>query len=177
MEILRTRKFYAIIAAVVVISFASITAAYGVLPIPVAHKYVYTVKFVCNTPPGPEGQAVVIGLASGYYWTDINIYNPSVLKSMATITQKLIPAPGPAPIGPVNIPPVPVVLAQDTAMKIDCNTITAAFPTIMGFPVSGFIVLYSNIKLNVVAVYTANSVISGGISVDTVYVQSQAYSP
>ena len=178
MEILRTRKLYAILAAVVLVSAASFTLVNAALPLPVARNYVYVIKVTCNIPPSVEAGAPAIGLVSGYYSTDINIYNPSLMRMIATITQKFVPAmPIPALAPPALIPPVPVVLAPDNAIRIDCTTIAAAFPAAVGLPLTGFVILYSNVKLNVVAVYTANSVALGGISIDTQYIQYQKYTP
>jgi hypothetical protein len=186
MEVLRTRKFYAILAAVVLISAASfaLVNAQTSNPIPATHKFVYTVKFICNTPPSPEGMAETIGLASGTYWTDINVHNPSYTRTYAPFTMKLVVAMPYSGVGPYHAMPDPYELlpidqlSPDAAMRLDCTEILKALTPAAIPPgittAKGFVILYSSIKLDVVAEYTAGTSL-GGISIDTQYIQPQAF--
>jgi hypothetical protein len=176
MEVFRTRKFYAIVTAVLMISIMSISAAFGAFPVPVQHKYVYVIKYVCNIPPSLEPAAPLAGLADGLYYVDINIYNPSIALKPSTLTMKYVPSPGPAGGAPIQFPAV--VLAADSTMDIDCAKISGIlYPMVIALPFKGFIILYSNTKLNVVAVYTAGTTLMGSLSVsiNTQYIQSQVY--
>jgi hypothetical protein len=145
----------------------------ALLPVPNPHKYVYTAKFICATGGAPV-LASGIGLAPGNYWTDINVHNPSYQKVNASITQKFVAAYPSMPYLPPVLPYVLVSmkLGPDAAMRLDCSS----NPIVPGplIPVKGFVMLYSNIKLDVVAEYTAESP-SGDISLDTQYIQSQTF--
>lgn len=187
MEVLRTRRFYAVLTAVVLISVASITLAGAVTinPQPAKHSYVYSVKFICN-PLNPS-DALGLGLAPGMYYTDINVHNPSFSKVNATITQKLVVAePEGLPGSYIRAVPnpylmIPVTLGTDAAMRLDCTYIMNALTGpggLVGYTYAkGFVILYTNIKLDVVAEYTVASSPAAGapVSIDTQYIQPQSF--
>ncbi|MGD0477400.1 MAG: hypothetical protein ABSB29_04430 [Nitrososphaerales archaeon] len=190
MEVLRTRKLHAILAAVVVISVASFTLL-GVValsnPLPASHKFVYSIKFICNALNPYDAQG--LGLAPGFYYTDINVHNPSFAKHNATITQKLVVAlPDASPSIPyVGASPnpylvIPVTLGTDAAMRLDCTYIMSLLqvPQPSLTYAKGFVILYTNIKLDVVAEYTAGALVAGlpsVVSLDTQYIQPQSFTP
>jgi len=196
MHILRTRKFYAILTAVALIAVASLSMAGAAPfsnPLPLKHSYVYSVKFICN-PLNPS-DALGLGLAAGAYYTDINVHNPSYAKVNATITQKLVvalPEPAYAPIGSPTpySPAMPnpyllgtVKLGADGAMRLDCtyimNLLTGPGGLVGYTYAKGFLVLYSNIKLDVVAEYTVAPTPAPGapVYIETQIIQPQSFMP
>ena len=168
---------------------ASITLADAIVnPLPSAHRYVYSVKFICNALNPSD--SLGMGLASGFYYTDINVHNPSFSKYNASITQKLVVAlPDAVGVPYVGAKPnpyltIPVKLGSDAAMRLDCtyimNALTPAYPGLTY--AKGFVILYSNIKLDVVAEYTAGALnpVSGlpmVVSIDTQIIPFQTFTP
>lgn len=107
----------------------------------------YAVKFVCgitdlNSPVAP-----------GRYWTAINIHNPDKCRD-AHFRWKVVVA---APLGQTPRVPVfqrPVTLGPDLALEIDCQHVRATFPPPVPQFIKGYVVLESDVELDVVAVYT-----------------------
>jgi hypothetical protein len=114
----------------------------------------YAVKIVCGpvAPATPGAPAPVV--APGQYWTATNIHNPDKCK-VANIRWKVAVA-KPGEVGPVtayrNLRP----LEPDTAIEIDCPQIMQVIPH-QPAPITfvkGFLVIESDIELDVVAVYS-----------------------
>ncbi|MBI3858954.1 MAG: hypothetical protein HY296_01745 [Thaumarchaeota archaeon] len=151
--------------------------------------YRYAVKFVCNLAPSAASS---IGIVSGVYNTDINIHNPSYAQQNALIWKKFVMATLESQSSTITNPqvihavPNPYVilaarLDPDAAMRLDCREITAVISKAVGSvgvitTMKGFVILYSSIKLDVVAEYSA-LVGTSGISFSTQYIQAGATIP
>jgi hypothetical protein len=119
-----------------------------------AVEYQYAVKIVC-------GQVVASAaggftpVAPGQYWTAINVHNPDKCKA-ATFRWKIVVA-LPGATGPIPVFQKPVVLGPDMAMEIDNEQILhGSAPPLPPF-VKGYVVLESDVELDVVAVYTGSN--------------------
>jgi hypothetical protein len=129
-----------------------------------ATEFQYAVKLVsgvvdAQTPGGPA--------APGQYWTAINIHNPDKCKK-AHFRTKLAIA-NPLHAGPVSAFTPPYDLGPDEAFEIDRPHITLLWPLL--FPgttapafVKGYLVIESDIELDVVAVYTTAQTATGPIT-------------
>jgi hypothetical protein len=116
-------------------------------------EFQYAVKVVCGlanadmpgTPPTP--------VAPGRYWTAINIHNPDKCRS-ASFRWKVVIARriGEEPAVPVYLNARP--LGPDQAIEIDCDAISAALPPPAPGFIKGYVVLESDIELDVLAVYS-----------------------
>jgi hypothetical protein len=116
--------------------------------------YSYAAKIVCGIQKKHEDTR----LARGFYATNINIHNPS--EAGAIFTKKLALTIPPGDQAPGKIMPIAKdKLAPDEALEVDCRDIEKRlFPS--GFPtpyIEGFVVIESQISLDVTAVYTAAS--------------------
>ena len=107
-------------------------------------NFQYAVKFVCGKPEEPV-------VAPGEYFTAINIHNPteSVIPFRFKVARALPIRHGPQP--PSGF--FDLKLGPDEALEIDCPDIMER-GQIGGFG-KGFVVIESDIDLDVVAVYTA----------------------
>ena len=119
-----------------------------------AFEFQYAVKLVCGqvvaTPTGAPTP-----VAPGRYWTAINIHNPDKCHE-AHFRWKVVVA---APLGQPPTVPVyqrPRVLGPDLALEIDCRQVMQTFPPPPPVPtfVKGYVVIESDIELDVVAVYS-----------------------
>ena len=133
-------------------------------------SFEYVIKFVIGASPT---RAEVV--APGYYWTAINIYNPSACKR-AAITWKAARA-LPGLVEGVSSPWSRAVLTQGRGFEIDNADIDGALrrggddrrPVEDGprhLHAKGFVVLRSDSPLDIVAVYTASGK-DGGVSLHT----------
>lgn len=112
----------------------------------------YAVKIVCGPPDHPA-------VANGYYYTAINVHNPS--RETAKLRWKVaLTLPGTAP-GPVTTF-VGADLKPDQALEIECRDLIMAKPPQMRF-YKGFVVIQSETELDVVGVYTAAQSIEGRV--------------
>ena len=103
----------------------------------------YAVKIVCGAPDHPA-------VANGYYYTAINVHNPS--RGGAKLRWKIaltLPQIGPGPITTL----FPAELKPDQALEIECRDIVAKAPRMRFY--KGFVVILSETELDVVGVYTA----------------------
>jgi hypothetical protein len=129
-----------------------------------ATEFQYAVKLVsgavdAQTPGGPA--------APGQYWTAINIHNPGKCKK-ARFRPKLAIA-NPLHVGPVSAFLGPYDLGPDEAFEIDRPHIALLWPLL--FPgqtapafVKGYLVIESDIELDVVAVYTTAQTATGPVT-------------
>jgi hypothetical protein len=106
----------------------------------------YAAKFVCGKS---DGEA----LAPGVYFTAINVHNPT---ARDVTFRKKFALPGREPEKSGNTPkkPVSADLRPDAALEIDCPDIREHTGVDEVF-LKGFVVLESDVELDVVAVYTA----------------------
>lgn len=112
----------------------------------------YAVKIVCGAPDHPA-------VATGYYYTAINVHNPS-LRGGAKLRWKIaltLPAVNPGPVTPF----FDAELKPDQALEIECSDITRRAPR-MRFH-KGFVVIQSETELDVVGVYTAAPSLDGRV--------------
>ena len=110
-------------------------------------NFEYAVKFVCGTWVKEFGDVV----APGIYFTAINIHNPT--DGEVSFQYKIAVAKRGVGTKPSN--PVDLKLGLDEALEIDCTDITKHSRPIEGEFRKGFVVIGSNVDLDVVAVYTA----------------------
>jgi hypothetical protein len=106
--------------------------------------YQYAVKVVCGKS---EGRVV----APGQYFTAINIHNPTT--DAISFRKKFVVAFPDEKPGPVT-PFFGTRLGADEAVEIDCPEIFGRLPNVGDF-IKGFVVIESEVDLDVVAVYTA----------------------
>jgi hypothetical protein len=104
----------------------------------------YAVKFVCGKS---DGRVV----APGKYWTAINVHNPSAKE--VVFRKKIVIALPHEKAGPVS-DFFRAWLGPDQALEIDCEDIFRHAPVREDF-IKGFVVIESDVDLDVVAVYTA----------------------
>lgn len=126
-----------------------------------ASEFQYAVKIVCGeieecrqTYPNPP-------VAPGLYFTAINIHNPAKCQTAHFRWKVAVANPGePGPVTPYQRTPV---LEPDRALEIDCEQIMRALtPQQWQSPpqspppkfVKGYVVIESDVELDVVAVYT-----------------------
>jgi CARDB len=106
----------------------------------------YSAKFVCGTPRAEE-------LAPGRYFTAVNIHNPT--SRDVSLRMKIALAGGEQP-GPVS-ESVDLRLGSDEALEINCPDIRAHCGVDDDF-VKGFVIIDSDIELDVVTVFTAAAI-------------------
>jgi len=109
-----------------------------------APVFQYAVKFICGKS---EGKVV----APGAYWTAINVHNPTDTKIV--FRKKFAIALPDEKAGPVS-EFFESQLAPDEALEIDIQEIFARTKSEADF-LKGFVVIESEVELDVVAVYTA----------------------
>ncbi len=107
-------------------------------------RFQYAVKFICGKSDGTV-------VAPGNYWTAINLHNPST--DRAVIRKKIAVALPREKTGPISAF-FDATLGPDEALEIDRDDIVEHSP-VPGEFIKGFVVIYSDFDLDVVAVYTA----------------------
>ena len=115
-------------------------------------EYQYAVKVVCGEVGERCQDEPHPPVAPGLYFTAINIHNPS--KCQAAHFRWKVAVAGilePGPISPYQRTPV---LNPDQALEIDCPQIMNALPAPQPAFVKGYVVIESDVELDVVAVYT-----------------------
>ena len=116
-----------------------------------AQRAEYAVKIVCGAPDHPA-------VANGYYYTAINVHNPS--RAEAKLRWKIaltLPKVQPGPITTF----FDAVLKPDQALEIECRDIVDRVPKLRFH--KGFVVIQSDFELDVVGVYTAAQSIEGRV--------------
>lgn len=104
----------------------------------------YAAKFVCGKSPGKV-------VAPGVYFTAINVHNPTYTKIRFRVKIAVaLPELKPGPVSKFH----DAELGPDEALEIDCPDISKLAHTDAGF-LKGFVVIESEVELDVVAVYTA----------------------
>lgn len=110
-----------------------------------AQNFQYAAKFLC-TANIPGTSQTTSSLLPGVYQTVVNIHNPN--KETAGLRMKIAIAGGPISDFQKS------KLGPDEAVKVDCSGI-ANFGIQPIHGVEGFLVIESNLSLDVIAVYTA----------------------
>ncbi len=105
----------------------------------------YAAKFVCGKSPGRI-------VAPGTYYTAINVHNP-LYREIGLRAKVAAALPG---LKPGHVSKFrDAKLGPDEALEIDCPDIRTLAETKEDF-IKGFVVIESNVELDVVAVYTAS---------------------
>jgi hypothetical protein len=110
-------------------------------------RFQYAAKFLC-TANIPGTSQTTDSLLPGIYQTVVNIHNPN--NQTARIRKKIA----------VTSPPaisefIKGALKPDEAVKVDCTDVTRDFGLTFIHGAEGFLVIESNLSLDVTAVYTA----------------------
>lgn len=119
-----------------------------------ATEFQYAVKVVCGEVLAKSGVSTPV--APGRYWTAINVHNPDKCKPAhfrwkVTVANQIEP-------GPVSPYQRPIVLDPDRAIEIDCPQILPAVPQQPPLTfVKGYVVIESDVELDVVAVYSGST--------------------
>ena len=116
-----------------------------------AQRAEYAVKIVCGAPDHPA-------VANGYYYTAINVHNPS--RTEARLRWKIaltLPKVQPGPITTF----FDATLRPDQALEIECRDIVDRVPKLRFH--KGFVVIQSDFELDVVGVYTAAQASEGRV--------------
>lgn len=123
-----------------------------------AQRFQYAAKFLC-TANIPGTSQTTTSLLPGSYQTVVNIHNPN--KETAKLRMKIAVAGGPISGFKRS------ALDPDGAAKVDCSSI-ANFGIHAIHGVEGFLVIESDLSLDVIAVYTAGKSDVQSIDVETV---------
>jgi hypothetical protein len=111
-------------------------------------EFQYAVKVVCGRASTAAGTPV----APGQYWTAVNIHNPDKCKGARFRWKVAVGRPGEP--GPISAYQTMRILEPDRAIEIDCQQVMKALsPSVPAF-VKGYVVIESDIELDVVAVYS-----------------------
>jgi hypothetical protein len=148
---------YSIILPTILIAILSFTVTASLAQ----NQFMYSIKFVCIPTVGPDKEAVFV---PQNYSTVVNVHNPkpnqeALLEKHAVIAQSEDEERGPFSTF------VREFLKPDQALSINCNDIRSLFNNTLPTIGDGFVVLKSNLKLDVSAVYTTQS------SIDVEYIQ------
>jgi hypothetical protein len=118
----------------------------------------YAVKFVCGRAVGTS--AVPPPVATGSYFTAINVHNPN--SGTIEFRKKFALALPNQKAGIVS-QFFPAVLKTDEAFEVDCAEITRNVQVPPGRFAKGFAVFHSARELDIVAVYTAAASPTGSV--------------
>ena len=150
------------IAQALAIALAAVALGTSAAHAQVNFKFEYAAKFVCGlaaTLPGtPAG---TLPVAPGYYYTAINVHNPSTTELNQIQKRFVIALPGET-VGPKS-GFVPEQLKADDAMEIECPDIAKQLGLTVGKFVKGFVDIRSTAELDIVGVYTAATSATGSV--------------
>jgi hypothetical protein len=123
-------------------------------------EFQYAVKIVCGIASSSAGGAQP-PVAPGAYRTAINIHNPDKCKNANFRWKVAVALPNQA--GTVSSFQRPRTLLPDAAMEIDCPQVMSAVQPPLLF-IKGYVVLESDIELDIVAVYTGAQTATGPVT-------------
>ena len=129
-------------------------------------EFQYAVKVVCGAVDccdggGSDGATPV---APGRYWTAINIHNPEKCRDAQFRWKVAIAEPIDSERSPLITGFRALVLGPDAALEIDCDHIVRTLPVGTGGFVKGYVVIESDVELDVVAVYSGTQGSNAGVS-------------
>lgn len=125
-------------------------------------EFQYAVKVVCGRVAASPAGAAASPVAPGQYWTAVNIHNPDKCKGARFRWKVAVGRPGEP--GPISAYQNARVLEPDRAIELDTRQILNSLaPPVPGF-VKGYVVIESDIELDVVAVYSTAQTPSGPVS-------------
>jgi hypothetical protein len=130
-------------------------------------EFQYAVKLVCGEVVAQDN--VPTPVAPGRYWTAINIHNPTKCQDAHFRWKVAVASPGQP--GPISIFSRILPLRPDEALEIDCPQIMKPFPSLKF--IKGYVVIESDIELDVVAVYSGTPGACGSNSFHTERVQAR----
>lgn len=133
-----------------------------------ATEYQYAIKIVCGEMITSQDN-VPTPVAPGRYWTAINIHNPNKCQQANFRWKVAIASPGQP--GPVTAYSRILPLRPDQALEIDCEQVMKAVPQPQFKFVKGYVVIESDVELDVVAVYSGTPGACGSNSFHTERVQ------
>jgi hypothetical protein len=111
----------------------------------------YAAKFLCGQPKGEEGEHGKGNVASGTYFTMINVHNPGEQEVAAKFKVAATKPNG----QPGNVSHFQALtLGADQAVEVDCAQVRKLANDNSAF-LEGFLVFESDFSLDVVSVYTA----------------------
>lgn len=124
-------------------------------------EFQYAAKVVCGrVAAGPAGAATPV--APGQYWTAVNIHNPS--KCQGARLRWKVAVGGQGVPGFISTYRNLRELGPDAALELDCRQIMSALlPPVPPF-VKGYIVIESDVELDVVSVYTTAQTPTGALN-------------
>lgn len=130
-------------------------------------EFQYAVKLLCGEVVPPQ-EGATTPVAPGRYYTNANIHNPDKCRD-AHFRWKVAVA-NPDKPGPVSAYQELEVLHPDEALEIDCPQVARVMQTLPPPPprfVKGYVVIESDIELDVVAVYSGTPGACGSNSFQT----------
>lgn len=116
------------------------------------NEFQYAVKVVCGRMAVNQSAPVATPVAPGQYWTAVNIHNPSKCEGARFRWKVAVGRPGEP--GPISAYQTPRVLEPDRAYEIDTRQIMKAVQLPATAFAKGYVVIESDIELDVVAVYS-----------------------
>jgi hypothetical protein len=150
------------IAGALAIALALIALSAGAARAQVNYKFEYAAKFVCGlATPSPGTVPGTLPVAPGYYYTAINVHNPSTTEANQIQKRFVIALPGEVVGRKSGF--TPETLRADDAMEIDCPDISRRLDVGIGRFVKGFVVIRSTAELDIVAVYTTATTPTGPV--------------
>ncbi|HKS24157.1 MAG TPA: hypothetical protein VJZ76_15260 [Thermoanaerobaculia bacterium] len=121
-------------------------------------------KLVCGT----QAPSDVAPVAPGRYWTAVNIHNPDKCRDAHFRWKVVVAPPLNQSAAPAPVFQRPRTIRPDEALEIDCHNVVATFSPPPQF-VKGYVVIESDVELDVVAVYT--SAVSGTAQINTFHTE------
>lgn len=116
-------------------------------------EFEYAAKLVCgNVAVSPAG--VPTPVAPGRYYTAINIHNPDKCRDAHFRWKVVVARPINQDAAPTPVFQRPRTLRPDEGVEIDCQNVLQTFPLPAPAFVKGYVVIESDVELDVVAVYT-----------------------
>jgi hypothetical protein len=143
------------------IACSAVVLGAGAAHAQVDFKFEYAAKFVCGLAATAAATAGTLPVAPGYYYTAVNVHNPSTTALNQIQKRFVIALPGET-VGPKS-GFTPEQLKADDAMEIDCPDIAKQLGLGIGKFVKGFVVIRSAAELDIVAVYTAATSPTGSV--------------
>jgi hypothetical protein len=143
------------------IAWIAIVLGAGAAQAQVSFKFEYAAKYVCGLATTPAATAGTLPVAPGYYYTAVNVHNPSTVELNQIQKRFVIALPGEKVGAKSGFTDEP--LKADDAMEIDCPDIAKQLGLATGKFVKGFVVIKSTAELDIVAVYTAATSATGTV--------------
>ena len=143
-----------------VLPCAAVALGAGAAHAQVPYKFEYAAKFVCGLAAPPKA-AGTLPVAPGYYYTAINVHNPSTTE-LNQIEKRFVIALPAETVGPKS-GLTQEQLKADDAMEIECPDIAKHLGLAVGKFVKGFVVIRSTAELDIVGVYTAAASATGNV--------------